>query len=359
MNANRTGTGRYARKSVWLLGVMLAASLLVPAGPPAASAGAECPSGLVALTFDDGPGVYTADVLDVLSELGIAGTFFALGNNVEQRPELVTRTAAEGHEVANHSYSHADFMDLTYEQIQEEVRLTDQAIRDAGVTPLELLRPPYGHWDGPDGRVESAVESVGYELVTWTYSPTDYENTADVIRERVRENLHDGMVVLLHDGSSNAPEMITALPGIAEDARAAGYCFGLMDAAGDVVPAAVDNWFRDIHDSTHVEQIRRIAAAGITRGCNPPANDLFCPKDPVTREQMASFLERALGLPAGDPDQFVDVDPTDTHAADIDALGSAGITRGCNPPANDRFCPKDLVTREQMASLLDRAGLTD
>ena len=293
MDAMRTRAGRYARRSVWFVGVMLAASLLVPGGPPAASAGPECPSGLVALTFDDGPGSYTADTLDVLSELRIAGTFFVVGNNVEQRPELVARTAAEGHEVANHSYSHADFMDLTHEQIQEEVLRTDQAIRDAGVTPLEVLRPPYGHWDGPGGRVESAVKSVGYTLVTWTYSPTDYLNTAEVIRARVRESLHDGMVVLLHDGSSNAPEMIAALPGIADDTRAAGYCFGLMDAAGNVVPAALDNWFRDIHDSTHVDQIRRIAAAGITRGCNPPVNDRFCPKDPVTREQMASLLDRA------------------------------------------------------------------
>ena len=359
MNAIRIGTSPHARRFIWLLGALLAASLLVQTEPPAASAQSECPSGLVALTFDDGPGVYTADVLDALSGLGIPGTFFVLGNNVEERPELVARAAAEGHEVANHSYTHTDFMDLTYEEVQEEVLLTDQAIRDAGTTPLELLRPPYGHWDGPGGSVESAVQSVGYEVVTWTYSPTDYLNTADVIRERVRENLHDGMVVLLHDGVSNAPEMIAALPGIAEDTRAAGYCFGLMDAAGNVVPAEVDNGFRDIHDSTHVDQIRRIAAAGITVGCNPPDNDLFCPEDPVTREQMASFLERALDLPAGDPDQFVDVDPTDTHAHDIDALGSAGITRGCNPPANDRFCPKDPVTRDQRASVLDRAGLTD
>ncbi|HLT96247.1 MAG TPA: S-layer homology domain-containing protein [Acidimicrobiia bacterium] len=102
-----------------------------------------------------------------------------------------------------------------------------------------------------------------------------------------------------------------------------------------------------------VSDIAWLADEGITRGCNPPANDRFCPDDPVTRGQMAAFLVRALGLPAG-TGTFTD---TTGHVfeGDIARLAAADITRGCNPPQNDQFCPDDLVTRGQMAAFLYRA----
>lgn len=95
---------------------------------------------------------------------------------------------------------------------------------------------------------------------------------------------------------------------------------------------------------------------GITRGCDPPTNDHFCPDDPVTRGQMAAFLHRALGdaLPAGTPTDFGDDDGS-VFETDIEWLAATGITRGCNPPTNDRFCPDDPITRGQMATFLYRA----
>lgn len=117
--------------------------------------------------------------------------------------------------------------------------------------------------------------------------------------------------------------------------------------------------FRDVPgDSIFRADIAALAAAGITRGCNPPANDRFCPDDAVSREQMAAFLNRALPLPDGSA-RFVDVPRSSRFRGDVQALAAAGITRGCNPPANDRFCPSDPVLRQQMAAFLDRAGLTD
>ena len=95
------------------------------------------------------------------------------------------------------------------------------------------------------------------------------------------------------------------------------------------------------------------AAVGITVGCNPPSNDRFCPEDSVTRAQMATFLVRALGLPGGVA-SFVDTAGS-VHEGNIGALAAAGITVGCNPPSNDRFCPEDSVTRAQMATFLTRA----
>ncbi len=118
-------------------------------------------------------------------------------------------------------------------------------------------------------------------------------------------------------------------------------------------PANAAGFFTDDDNSVHVRAIEAIADAGITRGCNPPVNDLFCPADSVTREQMATFLVRALGLPAGAA-SFTDIGSS-VHAANIEALAAAGITKGCNPPDNTLFCPTDPVTREQMATFLVRA----
>ncbi|HVR79544.1 MAG TPA: S-layer homology domain-containing protein [Acidimicrobiia bacterium] len=119
-------------------------------------------------------------------------------------------------------------------------------------------------------------------------------------------------------------------------------------------PARADGAFVDEDGSAHEADIDWIAAREITRGCNPPTNDRFCPDDPVTRAQMATFLTRALDLDPSNNDSFTD-DDSSSHEADIQALAATGITRGCNPPTNDRFCPDDPVTRAQMATFLHRA----
>ena len=118
---------------------------------------------------------------------------------------------------------------------------------------------------------------------------------------------------------------------------------------------SLNNPFVDDDDSIFEADIERLAAAGITRGCNPPTNDRFCPDGEVTREQMAAFLVRALKYTDdGGGDLFVD-DDNSVFESDIDRLGMAEVTRGCNPPTNDRFCPREYVTRAQMAAFLDRA----
>ncbi len=106
--------------------------------------------------------------------------------------------------------------------------------------------------------------------------------------------------------------------------------------------------FTDISDSKFVHDIIWLAEAGITSGCSPTA---FCPKGAVTRSQMASFLSRALGLPATSTDYFDD-DDGNKHEGAINRLAAAGITAGCGPRL---FCPDGLVLRDQMASFLSRA----
>ena len=119
-------------------------------------------------------------------------------------------------------------------------------------------------------------------------------------------------------------------------------------------PEPVPDRFGDDDGSVHEASINKIAAAGITVGCNPPDSDRFCPGQSVTRAQMASFLARALDLPDTDTDYFGDDDGS-VHEASINKIAAAGITVGCNPPDSDRFCPGQSVTRAQMASFLARA----
>jgi hypothetical protein len=119
--------------------------------------------------------------------------------------------------------------------------------------------------------------------------------------------------------------------------------------------AVSKDFFRDDDGTTFETAINRLATAGITSGCNPPGNDRYCPDDFVTRGQMAAFLVRAFGFTdSGEGDYFDDDDGSVFENA-IDKLRVAGVTVGCNPPDNDEFCPNENVTRGQMATFLRRA----
>ncbi len=120
------------------------------------------------------------------------------------------------------------------------------------------------------------------------------------------------------------------------------------------LPATSGIEFSDDNGSVFETAIEKLAGAGITEGCNPPANTKFCPDVYVTRGMMAAFLVRGLGLSAAESDPFTDDDGTIFEGA-IERLAAAGITQGCNPPANTKFCPDQYVTRGMMAAFLMRA----
>jgi hypothetical protein len=109
--------------------------------------------------------------------------------------------------------------------------------------------------------------------------------------------------------------------------------------------------FMDDNGSKFEGAIEAIAADGITHGCNPPTNDLFCPDGLVTRGQMAAFITRALDLSATSSVHFNDVPASHQFATAINRLATAGITHGCGA---GRYCPDGLVTRGQMAAFISR-----
>jgi SpoIID/LytB domain protein len=122
----------------------------------------------------------------------------------------------------------------------------------------------------------------------------------------------------------------------------------------DLPPTTVD-YFHDDDGLPFEADINSLAEAGVTKGCNPPVNDEFCPDDTVTRGQTAAFIVRAWSLTdPGSGDRFVD-DDASIFEGDIDRLAQAGITKGCNPPDNTKYCPERLLTRAEMSSFLARA----
>lgn len=121
------------------------------------------------------------------------------------------------------------------------------------------------------------------------------------------------------------------------------------------VAFVVNGVFVDDNDSVFETDIEWMFNQGITKGCNPPKNDEFCPEDRVTREQMAAFIVRAMGYVDDGGGDLFDDDDLSIFEHDIDRLGAAGVTKGCNPPANNLFCPASFVTRGQMAAFLHRA----
>jgi len=167
---------------------------------------------------------------------------------------------------------------------------------------------------------------------------------------------------VVDENTARMAELVDLMNATANEAEILGYVNEAEQILADQV-VIIPLWersdgapFDDVPaDHLFVEDIKWLAAEGITKGCNPPDNTMFCPDAYVTRGQMAAFLVRALGYDDdGGGNLYLD-DDGHVFETDIDKLGTAGVTKGCNPPDNDKFCPNNIVTRAQMAAFLKRA----
>ena len=181
---------------------------------------------LMALTFDDGPvGDHTAQLLDILGAEQVRATFFVLGNQVQDYPELVQRIVDEDHELGNHSWSHADLRSLSNEEIlKEELIPTNERIWEAvGLTP-PIMRPPYGALR--DDSIEFLGEA-GWLMINWAIDSFDWDssqNSAEEIAGKVLTCSHPGVIVLMHSGE-HLNGTVSALPQIIRALRAGRYEF--------------------------------------------------------------------------------------------------------------------------------------
>ena len=167
----------------------------------------------IALTFDDGPHpVYTEEILSILDEYGIKATFFLIGVNAEAYPEIARKEAAAGHELGNHSYSHADLGKAGYGTVCREIDEGERAVWENFEYRTRLLRPPGGCWG--DDLVRAASER-DYTLVCWSVDTRDWAHTpSGKIVENVMQNTAGGDILLFHDyvyGDSPTPEALRVL----------------------------------------------------------------------------------------------------------------------------------------------------
>jgi minor extracellular serine protease Vpr len=151
--------------------------------------------------------------------------------------------------------------------------------------------------------------------------------------------------------SCNPPDNTLFCPA---DDVTRGQMAAFLNRALQLAPTTED-FFADDEGNIFEGDINELAAAGITKGCNPPVNNEFCPERTLTRAEMATFMVRGYSLTEGAGDDLFVDDDTSVHEADIDILGTAGITRGCNPPTNTQYCPERNITRGEMAAFLYRA----
>ena len=131
---------------------------------------------MCALTFDDGPSAYTAQLLDTLAEYHIPATFFVVGKQVLRRPELIKRMLSEGHEVGNHSFSHITLRKQTPEAQQADLLKLDVLLRELGANP-RFVRPPFGFYDH---NTINVVQEMDGHIVMWTADSQDWRNSSDL-----------------------------------------------------------------------------------------------------------------------------------------------------------------------------------
>ena len=173
----------------------------------------------IAISFDAAWGNEdTQTLIDILAKYGVSTTFFVVGDWVDKYPESVRALSDAGHEVMNHSTSHAHFSKLSHNEIVRDVNLCNDKIEHiTGVRPT-LFRCPYGEYDD---HVIQAVSSLGMTAVQWDVDSLDWKGiSADEIRRRVLDRVQPGSIVLFHNAAENTPE---ALPGILEALIADGY----------------------------------------------------------------------------------------------------------------------------------------
>jgi peptidoglycan/xylan/chitin deacetylase (PgdA/CDA1 family) len=171
----------------------------------------------IALTFDDGPSVYTPQVLAVLNRYGLDATFFEIGEQVGAQAATSREVIRDGDVIGDHTWSHPV---LDAQNTAAQIRPTQEAIHTATGSRPCLLRPPYGT---APADVVGIARSLGLLTIQWDVDPRDWARPgADVIARRVLA-AHPGAIVIMHDGGGDRSETVAALQTIVPEVIARGY----------------------------------------------------------------------------------------------------------------------------------------
>ncbi|WP_317890228.1 polysaccharide deacetylase family protein [Paenibacillus sabuli] len=180
---------------------------------------------LIALTFDDGPNARTTpQILDLLQQYEATATFFVVGNRIDRYAELIKREAAEGHEVANHTYNHTFFTgQISADKLAREIESTKSKIEEVAGQSCDWFRPPGGIFNEA---VLKAARRSGYTIVLWSW----HQDTKDwrspgiyAIANRVLKHARNGDIVLMHDHVHGSTQTVEALKIILPELKKRGF----------------------------------------------------------------------------------------------------------------------------------------
>lgn len=174
---------------------------------------------VLSISFDAAWGAdKTMDILDILDAHQVKTTFFLVGNWVQKYPELVKEIMARGHEIGNHSQTHAHMNALGEQGIRNELRMMSDNVETITGTRPTLFRPPFGEYND---RVVTVARAEGYEVVQWSIDSLDWKNrgTADIVKQ-CTNRVENGDIVLFHNDSE---DILNALPTILKHYQGLGY----------------------------------------------------------------------------------------------------------------------------------------
>ena len=191
----------------------------------------------IALTFDDGPDpVWTPKVLQVLSRYGVRATFFLVGQQVQNQPEIVNDEMAGGHVLGSHTWSHTDITDLSPDRLRHELDITQRAIESVTGHQTLLFRTPYSvdncPTDGPDLSQLYEVTKMGYTTVGADIDSQDFTKPGvDKMIHTVTSQLGSGPshVILFHDAGTDRQQTVDALDKLIPMLQKQGYEFVTID----------------------------------------------------------------------------------------------------------------------------------
>ena len=181
----------------------------------------------VALTFDDGPHPrITRQILDYLDKEDIKATFFIIGCNAEQWPEIVKEEIEKGHEIGNHTYSHDEKKRRSASQMHDDLAHADDILRGSFGYETVLFRPPQGVCND---NVISAASDFEYKIVLWDIDTHDWAHVStESIVSNVKQNVNEGDIILFHDYTSGESHTLDALKIIVPYLKSEGYTFATV-----------------------------------------------------------------------------------------------------------------------------------
>ncbi|KAG0273925.1 hypothetical protein BGZ95_010266 [Linnemannia exigua] len=197
--------------------------------------------GTIALTFDDGPYMYTNHLLDTLKERGVKATFFVNGHNVGdiyQYDWVVKRAYREGHQIASHTWAHADLATLSYDQINTQMVQLDNALKSIiGVRPV-YMRPPYGNLNSA---ATEYLNDHGYKIVKWRVDTNDWAHPNDVDQsfDAYKHAGGPGFIALQHDTYESTVNDL--VPRAIDYAKSRGWD---IVTVGECLGVSQDSWYR-------------------------------------------------------------------------------------------------------------------